>query len=220
MGTIMRRPEPPTLGARDEQIHETLLRLEVDKGGLPAHEVVTDLPIRGAAEFRPRFAEDEHAVAGRARKARDRALDAGQDADHADDGRRVHGAGRALIVERDVAAGDGRIEHSTRVRNPARRLLKLIEHLGALGTAEVEAVGDAERLSARARDVARGFGHGCLAPLVGIEPHISAVAVGLDRDAERLVPDAQQARIAAWRYYRAGLNRRIVLLKHPLLAGN
>src|SRR5216110_2143528 len=80
MGTIVRRVEKPALGTRHQQIHETLFLFEVHMGRLPAHEVVTDLPVRGAAELRPRFAEDEHAVAGRARKARDRALDAGQDA--------------------------------------------------------------------------------------------------------------------------------------------
>src|SRR5262245_22956637 len=101
MRAVVRRAEQAPLRARDEKGDETLLGFEVHERRLPADEIVADLPVRRTAEFRARLTEQVHGVAGRASKALYGALDAGQEADHADDGRRVHRTGRALIVERD-----------------------------------------------------------------------------------------------------------------------
>ena len=57
--------------------------------------------------------------------------------DHADHRRGIHRAAGILIVERDVAAGDGSAELVARLGHSARRLAKLEVHLGAAWIAEV-----------------------------------------------------------------------------------
>ncbi len=66
-------------------------------------------------------------------------------------GRRIHRAGRALVVEADVAAGHRRVERAAGVGDAAAGLAELEEDLGLLRVAEVEAVGDAERHARRCR---------------------------------------------------------------------
>src|SRR4051812_13916052 len=130
MRAIVRRTEQTTVSARHEETDETFFPFEVHLGRLTAEEVVTDFPIRRAAEFHPRLSDHKDRIAPPARKARHRLFDARKQADHPDHWRGIHRTGRALIVERDVAAGHRRVEDTTRVRNPSRGFLKLIEDLG------------------------------------------------------------------------------------------
>ena len=97
-----------------------------------------------------------------------------QQADHPDRRGGVDRAGRALVVEGDVAAGDRGAERAAGVADAAARLPELEEDLGLLRIAEVEAVGDAERPGAGAGDVARRLGHRGLAALVGVEGDVAA----------------------------------------------
>ena len=61
-----------------------------------------------------------------------------------------------VVVERDVAGDDRDPERLRGLRDPLDRLRELVRDLRLLGIAEVEAVGEADRLTAGARDVARG----------------------------------------------------------------
>ena len=79
----------------------------------------------------------------------------GTSADTADDRRRRDRAAVGLVVERDVARDDRDAERARRGRDPVDRLRELPGDLGFLGIAEVEAVGQAERLPAGAGDVSR-----------------------------------------------------------------
>src|SRR5207247_2082416 len=126
--------------------------------------------------------------------ARDRTVDAADQADHADDRSRVHGAGGALVVERHVAARDGRVERPTRVRDTPTRLAKLIKHGRPFGAAEVQAIGDPQGARTGARDVARRLGDRRLAAFERIEQHVAGIAVGCHRDAERGIPDPNHSR--------------------------
>src|SRR6267378_2392798 len=213
------QPAPP-LGAGDEQLDQTLLGVQVHAGRLATREIVTHLPVGRAAQLGACLAQDEHDVAGRTSVARHGAVRTGKQPDHPDDRSRIDGAGRALVVERDIAASHRRAERSAGVGDAAARLAELIENGGSLGIAEIETIGDAEWPGSRARDVAGGFRDGRLAALVRIEAHVAAVAVGLDRDAEVLVPHADHAGIATGRDHGARLDRRVVLLEDPLLAGD
>ena len=78
---------------------------------------------------------------------------AGQLADHADHGRREDRPGRRLVVERDVAADDRDTERLARLGQSLDRLGQLPGHVRLLGVAEVQAVGQAERLGADAGEV-------------------------------------------------------------------
>ena len=62
-----------------------------------------------------------------------------------------------LVVERDVAGDDRDAERLAGSRHAFDRLRELPGDLRLLGVAEVEAVGDRERLAAGAGDVARSF---------------------------------------------------------------
>ena len=134
-------------------------------------------------------------------------------------GSRVDRAGRALVVEGDVAAGHRRAERAAGVGDAATRLAELEEDLRLLRVAEVEAVGDAERPRAGAGDVARRLGHGGLAALVRVERDAARVAVHGHRERRTRCP-APGAR----RRRRPGpstvdaCTRGVVLLVHPALA--
>ena len=65
-----------------------------------------------------------------------------------------------LVVERHVPGDDGSAERLARGRHAVDRLRELPADLRLLGVAEVEAVREADRLAADARDVARGLEHG------------------------------------------------------------
>ena len=69
----------------------------------------------------------------------------------------IDGAGRTLVVERDVAAGDRRAERGARLAHAAHRFAKLEVDFGPPRIAEVEVVRDRHRPRAGAGDVARRF---------------------------------------------------------------
>ena len=80
--------------------------------------------------------------------------------DAADDGRRVDRAAVGLVVERHVPGDDRNAQRLAGLRHPLDRLGELPGDLALLGVAEVEAVGEPERLAAGAGDVARRLEHG------------------------------------------------------------
>ena len=78
-------------------------------------------------------------------------------------------AGRAFIIEGDIAPGYRGLERPAGIRDAAAGFLELVEDFRLLRVAEVEAVGDAERYRTGAGDVASRLGDRCLAAFVGIE---------------------------------------------------
>src|SRR5882762_10159441 len=215
----MRGPKQPALGAADEELDETFLRLQVNARRLAAHEIVADLPVRRGPELGTRLAEDEDEITARARVARHRAVRPHQQPDHPHDGRGIDGPGRALIVEGDVAARHRCAEHAAGISDAAARFAELIENRGALRVTKVQTVGDTERPGTGAGHVARRLRDGRLAALVRIEPHVAAVAVGLYRNPEVLVAHPDDAGVAAGRDDCPGLHGGVVLFENPPFAG-
>ena len=114
------------------------------------------------------------------------ARDVAHEADAADDRRRRDRRAAGLVVERDVPRDDGDPERVGRLRDPFDRLRELPADLGLLGVAEVEAVGEGERLAAGAGDVERGLHHGRPAGLDRVAA-AERGAVERDGDAARAV---------------------------------
>ena len=121
-----------------------------------ADEAVHLLQVLAAAERRRRAARRASRGGRRRRLRRSNAMrrcagDVVEDAEHADDGRRVDGAPLGLVVEADVAGDDGRAELVAGVGDAADDFLHLEVDVGALGVAEVEAVGDGDGHGRRRR---------------------------------------------------------------------
>ena len=98
-------------------------------------------------------AQQEDTVAARP-AGRDRRHVA-HEADAADHGRRRDRAAAGLVVERHVSRDDRNPQLVRGLGDPVDRLRQLPADLGLLGVAEVQAVGERERLAARAGDVER-----------------------------------------------------------------
>ena len=144
-------------------------------------------------------------------------------ADEADDRRRVDRALGALVVERDVAAHDRDPERAAGVAEPGDRARELPGDVRLLGVAEVQAVGEPERLGADAGEVRGALEHGLdRAPVrVGGDPP----AVAVDRDRDRGPRGAVLRRVVEQQHGGVGLLRaadgaraddRVVLLERPL----
>ncbi len=164
-------------------------------------------------------AEEEDGVALLRKKLLTRQSSRLEQAHHADGRRRVDGAGRVLIVERDVAAGDRRAEREAGIGDAAARLAKLEEHLGLLRVAEVEAVRDAQWDARRCRR--------CCAlprppspcrPRRGREPRSRPLQSTVTAMPKSGAGHLRDAGIAARAERRGCLDRRVVLLVHPALA--
>ena len=149
---------------------------------------VDDLQIRAAAEALHgrgfhRVAEQDDGVAFVLEPLRGDVLGLLDEADDSDGGRRVNRAERAaLVVERDVAAGDGRVEGAATFGNAAHGFLELPENLRVMRVAEVEVVGRAERRSTGAGEVAARLGDGGFPAFVGVEIDVGPVAVAGEGD--------------------------------------
>src|SRR5205814_34370 len=103
------------------------------------------------------------------------------------------GEAACLVVERDVAGDDGDAEGLGRTRDPLDRLTELPPDLGLLRVAEVEAIGESERLAAGTGDVQRSFHHCRPAGLERVTAP-ERRAVQRDGDAAGAV-DAQHGRV-------------------------
>ena len=144
-------------------------------------------------------------------------LDILEQPDHADGRRRRDRAPLGLVVEAHVAADHRHAQRDTRVADAAHRLGELPHHLGLLGIAEVEAVGDAERLGAGADDVARAFDHGDHCPDVRVQGAVAAVAVDAQRDPLMGALDAQDGGVGPGLDDGVAAHQVVVLPVHPPL---
>ena len=148
------------------------------------------------------------------------AADVVEDAQDADDGggqdRGVQALVAGLVVERDVAAGDGDPELLAGQGQTLDGLGELPHDARVLGRTEVQAVGDREGFRPGRGHVAVGLGQRELGPGARVEPREAAVAVEAQRDAEvRLLVDAHDPRVVGGRERRAAHDVAVVLVGHP-----
>ena len=141
-------------------------------------------------------------------------------AEHADDRRRVDVGAARRVVEGDVAADHRDPERFARLAHPVDHLGELPHHLGVLRVAEVEAVHERERPRAGARDVARRFEHHEPRADARVEVAEARLAVGRERERLGRALHAQHRGVGA----RAGDRREeqlvVVLARHPRLVGD
>src|SRR3712207_2492065 len=143
------------------------------------------LEVIRACESNTRFASDHHDHIPLALEAwGGMALRVMQEPDHADDGRRVDSPCLRLVVEADVAAHDGGAEGSAGFCHPLYAPDELVVVLLSLGTAEVQAVGERDRLRPDAREVAVRLGDRGRAATLRVEVAVAAPPVGRKGEAE------------------------------------
>ena len=82
-----------------------------------------------------------------------------------------------LVVERHVARDNGRLERLAGLGHALDCLHEHVRRLAALGVAEVEAVGDRQRASTGAGDVAGRLGDGLTTTAARIKPRASTAAI-------------------------------------------
>ena len=153
-------------GATARRPHERHLGHEVERRRAPRRA-----PARlrlGARERQRRARSSEQDRVTLLPAARD-AADVRDEADAADDRRRRDRAAVGVVVERHVPGDDRDAERLAGERHPLDRLGELPADLRLLRVAEVEAVGERERLAADARDVARRLENGELAADARVE---------------------------------------------------
>ena len=124
--------QQPVAGGRLEHVRQPHLGGEVGLRRKAAEVTVHDVRPLRAAELVAGLAEQQQdlAVAGRHRRAPGDVVD---DPEHADDRCRVDGRVGGLVVEADVAAGDGHAHLEAGVGEAAGRLGELPHHVGVLG---------------------------------------------------------------------------------------
>ena len=145
----------------------------------------------------------------------------GQLADHGDDRGRVDRPVGTLVVEGDVAADDRDAERRAGLGEGAHRAVELPGRGRLLGVAEVEAVGQAERLGADAGEVLGALEHRLQRPRVGVAGDAPAVAVDRDRDRVAGLRQRQDRRVGGLGpAHRARADHRVVLLEGPALGGD
>ena len=93
----------------------------------------------------------------------------------------------------------------------------MVEDRRPLGTPEVQAIADAQRAGAGARDVAGRLRNGRLAPFVRVEQHVAAVAVHRHRQAKCRIADPNHSGVTPRADHGACLDGRVVLLVDPVL---
>ena len=156
---------------------------EIENRWLTGDDAVHFGQVLAATELTSIIAQQHHGRSAPFELARHRPCRILEQPDHAEHGRRVNGFAFRFVVEADVSAGDRDAEGAARVADAAHRLGKLPHDLRPFGIAEVEVVGGADRLAARARDIARRFGDGEHRAAIGIEITEAAVAIDRDRQA-------------------------------------
>ena len=151
--------------------------VDIDLGQLLAERLAAQLGELAGEQGSSEGAHERDLVS-RARKAQAPGpACVGQAAEHSDDGGRVDGAGGTLVVERDVAADDRRLQSAAGLAQAADGFAQLPGDVRLLRVAEVEVVGRAERLGADAGEVGGALEHRCDRAAVGVGGDAAAVAV-------------------------------------------
>ena len=134
--------------------------------------------------------------------------------DAADDGGRMDRAAVGVVVERDVARDDRQAERLAGLRHPLDRLGELPADLGLLRVAEVEAVGEPERLAAGTGDVPRGLEDRRGAARERVERADPAGAVEREGEAAVRRPQPQHGGVEAGPANGARLDELVVAARH------
>ncbi len=218
VGQVVRGVDHAVAGGGDQDLAEQALALQVDLRGQAAEVVVDHLGPGRAAELLTRVAQQVQQLAVLLegdRRAPGHVVDDAEDRDHRGG---VDGGLAGLVVERDVAARDRGAQLQAAVGQAAHGLRELPHDRRVLRRAEVQAVGDRQRLRARRGHVAVGLRQGELRARVRVELGVAAVAVGGDGDAEAgLLVHADHARVLGLGEDGVALHEVVVLLGDPLL---
>ena len=154
-------------------------------------------PVFAAGELFAGVAQQEHKIAVFLEPGRASKRQIVEQTDHADHRRWWDVPFAGFVVQTDIAAHHRQLECPTGIRQAAYALLKLAEHEGSLGVAEVEAIRHRQWSRAATDDVASGLGHGRFRALVWIEGDVPGVAVGRQRQPLGGARHAQERRIEA-----------------------
>ena len=100
-----------------------------------------------------------------------------EDADDSENRRGINALAKRLVVEADVAAGDGNLQFFAGFGDAVDRLRELPHDVGLFGIAEVEAVGRGNRSRAGTCDFAGGLGDGVHRAQARIEIAPASIAV-------------------------------------------
>ena len=82
-----------------------------------------------------------------------------------------------VVIEADIAAGDGRFEEAAGIGHAFDGLHQLRHDFRPLGIAEVEAIGGSDRQGADRGEVAAALRHGELGAFAGRKISVAAVAI-------------------------------------------
>ena len=144
-----------------------------------------------------------------------------EDAENAEDWSWVNGLTEGFVVEADVAAGDGNLQCFAGFADSFDGFAELKHHFGALGIAEIEAIGGGDGIGARARDVAGGLGDGVHGPEARIQKAPTAFAIGGERQGAPTFLQAQDAGVAsAGNDSGVGLHLVIILANDPVFGSD
>ena len=219
----MRRLQSPGADAVPDGLLHCSLAREIEGRRHARDFAVHGLEVLAPAQVALAQATDDGDAIARGQEAAARILRAVvHQADHPDHRRREHRLAFGLVVERDVARHHRRLQGRAGVRDPQARLLELPHDLRALRVAEVQAVGDRERLASDARDVARRFRHGVRRAETRIEVAPAGVAPDGNRHSAVALAGEPHHRCIALAGPDGGpdADHVIVLAVHPLLGSH
>ena len=109
----------------DEQRLQRALGVEIERRRHAAHQTVHDLQVLAAAELAAALAEQhDRRRPTRWKRAADDAVGVLEQADDADDRRRIDRLAVGFVVEADVAAGDRHVERAARRADAFDRLAR------------------------------------------------------------------------------------------------
>ena len=138
-----------------------------------------------------------------------------QEADAANGRGRQDGLAIGLVVERDIAGNDREIERPAGFSDALDGAHEGAHDLRPLGIAEIEIVGDGDRIGADGGQIAPAFGDRLLAAFIRVSLDIAGRHIGRDGKALGRPLDADDARIAPRNLGRIRLDQVIILLPHP-----
>src|ERR1039457_5198231 len=136
-------------------------------------------------------------------------------------GRGIYGFAQRLVVEADVAAGDGNFQFLASLRDPIDRLRELPHDVRLFGIAEVQAIRCSHRSGSRARHFARRLRDRVHRAQPRIQMAPAPIPIQRHRKPALRALNANHARVArSRRFNRVGLHHVVVLLPHPTFAAN
>ncbi len=98
------------------------------------------------------------------------------------------GLAKSVVIEADVAAGDGNVEGAAGFSDAIDGFAELPHHFGLFGIAEIEAIGGGQRDARRCSDIARSFGDGMHRANARIESWHQRPLPSVESARARLVP--------------------------------